>query len=365
MGPDGTLSSSDLAGILFPAVPAGIPSPVGPIGMYGMLSPSDSDSVVLVDPRGTLSLSGLVGIMVPDVSVELPSLIRRWGHCPCLTLTLLVLWARRGCCPHLFPIVPTGELSSVEAVPFPGERDPVITQLPAERLVGDCGDVVNRDVTGNSCWAVPGGIGKPTVVAMIGLDVMPMEEGVQLHGADKCAEWDIRDEFETIHGMPVYYGCDLCTSDESDWEDPYDIACAEYVVYNFDAIEGMELMVFERLKGPDDSVMMVSERTGSTPVRQTSSSYPRWDSDTVGVEPVVDIFNEMHDVPAATVSPKRRNCSETYGDVTALYYEGISVIRTVGRLRIVKGILARTGANLHFKMDTVLFHRIRTIRCRR
>ena len=57
MGPDGTMSSSDLAGILFPAVPAGIPSPVGPIGPYGMLS--DSDSVVLVDPGGTLSLSGL------------------------------------------------------------------------------------------------------------------------------------------------------------------------------------------------------------------------------------------------------------------------------------------------------------------
>ena len=31
----------------------------------------------------------------------------------------------------LFPIVPTGELSSVEAVPFPGERDPVVTQLPS------------------------------------------------------------------------------------------------------------------------------------------------------------------------------------------------------------------------------------------
>ena len=181
--------------------------------------------------------------------------------------------------PVLFPIVPTDELSSVEAVPFPGERHAVITQL-LKFLVGDCGDVVNRDVPGNSCCAVPGGIGEPAVVAMIGLDVMPMGEGVQLHGADKCAEWDIRDEFETIDGMPVYYGGDLCTSDESDWEDLYDIACAEYVEqYNFDALEGMELMILERLKGPDDSVMMVSERTGSTPVRQTSSSYPR--SDTV------------------------------------------------------------------------------------
>ena len=95
--------------------------------------------------------------------------------------------------------------------------------------MGDCGDDVSRDVTGNSYWAVPGGIGKPAVVAMFELDVRPMEEGVQFHGVDKCTEWDIRDEFETIDGMPVYYGGDLCTSDESDWEDPYDVACAEYV----------------------------------------------------------------------------------------------------------------------------------------
>ena len=36
-GPDGTLSSSDPARVLFPAVPAGIPSPVGLIGSYGTL----------------------------------------------------------------------------------------------------------------------------------------------------------------------------------------------------------------------------------------------------------------------------------------------------------------------------------------
>ena len=29
----------------------------------------------------------------------------------------------------------------------------------------------------------------------------------------ECAEWDIRNEFETIDGMPVYYGGDLCDSD--------------------------------------------------------------------------------------------------------------------------------------------------------
>ena len=43
------------------------------------------------------------------------------------------------------------------------------------------------------------------------------------------AEWDIRNKLETIDGMPVYYGGDLCDSHESDWEDPCDLAYAEYV----------------------------------------------------------------------------------------------------------------------------------------
>ena len=84
----------------------------------------------------------------------------------------------------------------------------------------------------------------------------------------------------------------------------------------------MELKVFERLKGPDDSVMMVSERTGLKHVRQTPSSYPRRELHTVGVEPLEDVFTERHDVPDAAVSPRCWSCSETYGSGTALYYEG-------------------------------------------
>ena len=53
---------------------------------------------------------------------------------------------------------------SVDAVPYPDGRDPVITQSPAEMLVGD------------SYQAVPGIIADPAVVAMVGLDVMWMGE---------------------------------------------------------------------------------------------------------------------------------------------------------------------------------------------
>ena len=48
--------------------------------------------------------------------------------------------------------------------------------------------------------------------------------------------------------MTVYYGGDLCDSDDSeemDWEDPEDVARREYVEdYNFDLLKDMEPMVF-------------------------------------------------------------------------------------------------------------------------
>ena len=81
----------------------------------------------------------------------------------------------------------------------------------------------------------------------------------------------------------------MCDSDESDWDDPYDIACREYVEqYNFDALDGMELMVFERYGEPYGSEMMESEGTGLTHVCQTPFSYPRCELDPVGVEPLTD-----------------------------------------------------------------------------
>ena len=57
-GPDETLSSSDPAGILFPAVPAGIPFSVGPVGPVG--------------PDGMLSSSDLAGILFPTVPAGIP-----------------------------------------------------------------------------------------------------------------------------------------------------------------------------------------------------------------------------------------------------------------------------------------------------
>ena len=217
VGHDETLSSSDPAGILFPAIPAGILFPVGlvgPIGPYGTLSPSDSDSAILVDPGGTLPSSDLAGVMVADVSAGSASLVGPVG--PAMTLGVLppsnsdsadpVLPTRMlsssdfecagplgpvGTLPPgddgagLFPIVPKSELLSVVAVPFPAERDPAVTRLPAEVLVGDCSDVIHRNVTEHSCRTVPEVVKNPVVVAMVGFDVMLMGEDTPLDYVDK------------------------------------------------------------------------------------------------------------------------------------------------------------------------------------
>ena len=86
----------------------------------------------------------------------------------------------------LFPIVPVGELSSVDPVrrapvglvsvvwrEFPDGREPVSTQLPAEVLVGDYRDVVDMDVT------VDSQVEDRAVVAMVGFDAILMGEDTQ------------------------------------------------------------------------------------------------------------------------------------------------------------------------------------------
>ena len=65
--------------------------------------------------------------------------------------------------------------------------------------------------------------------------------------------------------MPVYYGGDLCDSDDSEdseWEDPWNRVYAEHVErYNLDVMDGMELEVYERSLAGDDLVNMVGSPT--------------------------------------------------------------------------------------------------------
>ena len=51
---------------------------------------------------------------------------------------------------------------------------------------------------------------------MVGLEVVRKREEAPMDCGGNCAEWDIRNEFEKIDDMPVYYGGDLCDSDDSE-----------------------------------------------------------------------------------------------------------------------------------------------------
>ena len=117
----------------------------------------------------------------------------------------------------------------VAAVPLPAIRDPMVASSPVEVIVGDCDVITEENITGHDGWLDPEVVGTPSVVAMVGRNALPMSNDTTLSCVDECTEWDIRDQFETINGISVYYGGDLCDLDESDWDDPYDIASAEYV----------------------------------------------------------------------------------------------------------------------------------------
>ena len=60
---------------------------------------------------------------------------------------------------------------------------------------------------------------------------------------------------------------------DSDWDDPYAIASAAYVEdYNFNVLEGMDLMVHRHRRDPDSSDVRQNWQTDMTPVCQLSMS---------------------------------------------------------------------------------------------
>ena len=95
-------------------------------------------------------------------------------------------------------------------------------------------------------------------------------------------EGDVRDQYGTFNGMPVYYyGCDLYDSEDSDWDDPYALASAAYVEdYNFDVPEGMDLMVHRHSRIPDSFGVQQDCQIDVAPVYQTVSytTKDEWDT---------------------------------------------------------------------------------------
>ena len=229
VGPDGMLSPF----ISDPAGPDGPYVAGDPVAPYGTFVPSGSGSAILVDPGGVFPFSD-----PPPGGTLLPG--------------------EEG--PGLGPSVPTDDLVSVAAVPLPAGRDPIVARSPVEGLVCDCDDVTEENIAVHGGWSDPDFVGTPVMVAMVGMDALPMRNAAPLDCADGGTAWIADNGYrcETIDGMTVYYGSDLCDSDELDWDDPYDIASEEYVdQYNSDMPEGMDRMVFEGGRGPYGSDMLV------------------------------------------------------------------------------------------------------------
>ena len=58
---------------------------------------------------------------------------------------------------------------------------------------------------------------------------------------------DVEYQYETFNGLPVYYGGDLYDSEDTEEYDPLEMSRMAYVEdYNFDVLEGMELMTYTR-----------------------------------------------------------------------------------------------------------------------
>ena len=188
------------------------------------------------------------------------------------------------------------------------------------------------------------------------MDALPIRNDAAFDCGDGDTAWiaDNGYQCEIIDGVTVYYDGNLCDSDESDWDDPYDVTSEQYVdQYNFDVHEGMDLMVFER-GGPSGLEMLDDEGTDLALVCQTTLSDPQGKLDTVGIDPLANV-----------VSPTLSGTADLIIVILFWVRTQISVIWMREQLRMVKGMFGRTGAILHLGSDLVHFRRMRTIRSRR
>ena len=189
-----------------------------------------------------------------------------------------------------------------------GSKDPVISDVPVDRPVGDNRHIVDVDVTMVSYPAAPDIRDSHAVVAMVELEVVRKREEAPIDCGGGCAEWDIRNEFETIDGG------DLCDSDDSEWDDPWNLVYEEHVDrYNFDALDGMELKVFECLRAVNEPTMMVGEVTGRRLIRQ---------ADIIDSAETGNLLTGEDDFSGVAGSSIRRTSGMPDGGETTFYYEG-------------------------------------------
>ena len=75
-------------------------------------------------------------------------------------------------------------------------------------------------------WSDPDVVRTPALVAMVGMNALPIGNDAPFDCGDGDTAWiaDNGYQCEIIDGVTVYYEGNLCDSDESNCDDPYDIA---------------------------------------------------------------------------------------------------------------------------------------------
>ena len=232
----------------------------------------------------------------------------------------------------------------------------MIPRLPGEGLEKNYVETGEEIIAVHDVWSDPDVARTPAVVATVALIAGHTADDDTVDCADECTAWDSGYQRDIIYGVTVYYGGDLCDSEESDWEDPFDIAGREYVdQYNFDLLEGMELMVF--VPGGDPFRSDLRDDVGLAwrmCVRQ------RYIPDEVVV--VANAFGQEFPGIASGGFLQIFPVATEFLRTGLIWMENeMSEVRTMNRLWIVKEILGWTGVIQHFGMDLILFLRMRII----
>ena len=70
-------------------------------------------------------------------------------------------------------------------------RDPIVAQSPVEGLVRECDYVREESIVHGGC-SDPEVVKTPAVVAMVGIDALPMRNNAPLDCVDECTAMDSR-----------------------------------------------------------------------------------------------------------------------------------------------------------------------------
>ena len=217
--PGGTFPSSNLAGMLLPAIPVrpvgiwgtlsssdsdpagrdGLHVTGGPVGHLGTLPPTTSESGILVDPGGMFPSSDLARMRGPAAPAGSPVLRGSVG--PAMSLDTLLPAVD---VPGLYQIVLTVGLLPVVAVPLPAMWDQLFALSPVEELKKTGVEVVGRRLDVCNGWSGPAVAEISAVVARVVMYAVLLNIGAPSDCAVGCPAWDGGRHREMVDDWTIY-----------------------------------------------------------------------------------------------------------------------------------------------------------------